>query len=93
MKVKQGQSFLDMVVQGTGGIENAFEMSLANERSITDDVVIGEELMPTAVTDKVMQRLLRQTQPATAVANYDAEFNPVSDGIGVMIIEETFIVR
>jgi len=93
MEAKQGQSFLDLVLQGTGALENAFAMSLANGKSITDDVVIGEEVTPTAVTDKVMQRLLSQTQPATAVANYDAEFNPVSDGIGVMIIEETFIVR
>ena len=93
MKVKQGQSFLDMVVQGTGSIENAFEMSIANERSITDELAIGEEIAATSITNKIIQKLLSQNEPATAIANYGFDYNPVADGIGAMIIEETFIVR
>lgn len=93
MITEQGQSFLDLVVQGTGSVENAFAMSLENFKSITDDVIVGEEVAATTITNKAVQRLLSQSKPATAVSNYNSEYNPVSDGIGAMVIEETFIVR
>lgn len=39
--IKQGQSFLDAVLEGTGDISNAFVMAQANGCSITDAPAIG----------------------------------------------------
>ena len=95
MKVKQGQSFLDLVVQETGSIENAFEMSLLNERSITEDLSVGTEITASKVTNRLTVNLFGgKHKPATGINNQELEeITPFDPGIGEMIIGQTFIVR
>ncbi len=91
--IKQGQSFLDKVLEQTGSIENAFEMALANDLSITDVLIIGDVLKPAGKIKNVIVSLFGENnEPATALtASYIAENE--NFGIGKMAIGSTFIIR
>jgi len=93
-RVKIGQSFFDKVTQFTGSFENAFEASILNGISVTDDVVIGETFKYGDVTNKrVVSFFNVNNEPATAIKNLQA-LEPVENvGIGYMIIGSTFKVR
>lgn len=92
-KVYQGQSFFDKVIENTGSIDNAFEMALLNGMSITDDVVIGQELKIGVLINKsVVSFFGEMNRPATQVSEYQKELIE-SLGIGKMAIGSTFIVR
>lgn len=91
-KVYQGQSFLDKVIETTGDIENGFKMSILNGLSITDDVVIGQELKTTEVTLKSIVSIFNDNKrPATAITMEQMQ-EIESKGIGYMRIGSTFIV-
>ena len=91
-KVYQGQSFLDKVIELTGSVENAFEMAILNGLSITDNVVIGQELKTTEVTLKSIVSIFNEKRrPATGITvEHMQEIE--SKGIGYMRIGTTFIV-
>ena len=42
--ILHNQSFLDLAIQHTGSVENAFVLALQNGKSLTDDLVAGEQL-------------------------------------------------
>jgi len=94
MIVEQGQSFWDMVIQGTGDIENAFARALLNGVSVTDDLPIGYEFKTGDVTNKRIQALFNpKHKPATFEAfPSTGDLSPVKGGIGYMQIEVDFIV-
>lgn len=91
-KVYAGQSFLDKVIEITGSVENAFSMAILNGVSITDPVVVGTELNASIVTVKGIVVLFEYNRPATAITNQNHELIVADEGIGAMIIENTFIV-
>lgn len=94
MIAKQGQSFCDLVIQGTGDIENLFATALLNGLSITDNLIIGQEIKFTGKENKSILDLWSENNlPATAITDQDLDVIVSYDGIGVMIIEENFIVR
>ena len=73
--VYSGQSFFDKVIENTGSIENAVEMALLNEISITDNIVVGSGLLISTITNKV-------------VAGYfDDDNKPASLGYEIAAIE------
>lgn len=91
-KVYQGQSFLDKVLETTGSIDNAFAMAILNGMSITDDVVVGQELKATGATLKsVVSIFNNKKRPATAITMEQLQ-EIESKGIGYMRIGTTFIV-
>jgi translation initiation factor 2 beta subunit (eIF-2beta)/eIF-5 len=91
-KVYQGQSFLDKVLETTGSIDNAFAMAILNGMSITDDVVVGQELKATGVTLKSVVSIFNdKKRPATAITMEQLQ-EIESKGIGYMRIGTTFIV-
>jgi len=91
-KIYQGQSFLDKVIECTGSVENAFEMALLNGISITDDVVIGQELKPFTITNALIFGLFGDlNRPATMIAQSQIE-EIENIGIGKMIVGTNFIV-
>ncbi|WP_281233513.1 hypothetical protein [Flavobacterium gelatinilyticum] len=93
-KVYQGQSFLDKTIEMTGSIDNVFLMALENNRSITDNLSIGEDLKFTGKRTSVITELFTNlNRCATKLTNSDYQFIIADDGIGAMIIESTFIVR
>lgn len=93
-KVYAGQSFFDKALEITGSVENAFAMAVLNNKSITDTLIVGEELKPSIVTAKGIVNLFsKYNRPATGITNQNHELIVADEGIGAMIIEDTFIVR
>ncbi len=88
--VKQGQSFLDKVVQQTGSFENALAMAILNNKSITASLEIGEEIQGSGITNKrVVAFFNKYNEPSTALTNN--EIMAIEGlGIGQMVIENTF---
>ena len=93
-KVYAGQNFCDKVVENTGSIENVVAMAIANNTSITQELVVNSELKVTPVTNKqVVALFFELKKPATALSNRNFEIVVPDGGIGAMIIESTFIVQ
>lgn len=87
----EGQSFLDIALQG-GSLENILKIDPSI--SITDEPVIGKNYnvpVENAPISNYYQR--NKIEPATALSDLDASIIIPDDGIGAMIIENTFIVR
>lgn len=85
-KPAQGQSFLDMVLQMTGSIDNAVEMAVVNGMQLTDTVATGQTLRGTAITDVATAgHWNRNRKPATAwpllVMDEQNEFFPGLPGM------------
>lgn len=85
-RVDQGQSFLDMVLQMTGSIDNAVDMAIANGVQLTDTMATGQVLNGTPVTDSdTAGQWNRNRKPATAwpllVIDEQNEFFPGLPGM------------
>ena len=92
-KVHQGQSFLDKVIEMTGSVDNAFAMALENNVSITDSLAIGTLLTYSgAVTKSVSSLFGDGNRCATAITKQNHELIVADEGIGAMVIEDTFII-
>lgn len=76
---KQGQWLGDIVVREAGSIEAIFEMAVENNMSITDAIVVGQELQtPINIDKRVMNYYqINGIYPATNILN---ENGIVSDG-------------
>ncbi len=93
VKVKQGQSLLDIAVQYTGSVENAFSIALLNSISLADQLEINQELIVPEPTNRSIVALFSDKNiPASYKALTEAQL-PETGGIGEMIIEQTFIVN
>jgi hypothetical protein len=87
----EGQSFLDIAIQG-GSLENILKID--PNISITDEPEIGKNynvVIENAPISNYYQR--NQIKPATALSDLDTSIVKPLDGIGTMIIENTFIIR
>ncbi|RTY71566.1 hypothetical protein [Flavobacterium sp. LB2P53] len=92
-KVYQGQSFLDKVIEMTGSADNAFAMALENNVSITDSLAIGTLLTYSGTVIKSISSLFNDNNRcATAITKQNHELIVADEGIGAMIIENTFII-
>jgi hypothetical protein len=90
--VYQGQTFLDKVLETTGSIENAFEMSLLNGCAVTDDFAIGAVVSVSLITNAVLANSFSATnRPASSSAALNIPQDSI--GIGKMIIGKTFTIR
>ncbi len=90
-KAQQGQSFLDMVVQLTGNIDNALDMALKNNVSITDNIAIGAEFTAVSTTNKSVVEYMENNNPATAINTEDSTLT-IYEGISFWAIDNDFIV-
>lgn len=87
----EGQSFLDIALQG-GSLENILKID--PNISITDDPVIGKIYNVPIENSAISNYYQRnEIEPATALSDADISIITPDDGIGAMIIENTFIVR
>jgi hypothetical protein len=91
-KVYNSQSFFDKVIECTGSIENAFAMVLLNGISVTDDILIGQQLKTTPITNNAIVDFFGDlNRPATMITI--AQIEEIENiGIGKMIIGTNFIV-
>lgn len=91
------QSLFDIAIQHTGNVENAFKIAVANELSMTDDLVSGMQiLIPDTVIVNAELRdyfTAKKIKPATAMSDDDRTLcNNAQKGIGYMQIGRTFKV-
>lgn len=91
--VQSGQNFIDKVLEITGSDENAFAMALANNRSITDAVIVGQEFIKTQVTRIGIAELFsNNNRPITGFIS-TLDFEGELTGIGRMMIGTNFIIE
>ncbi len=90
--VKDRQTMLDIALQQTGSLENAFDLSAKNGISLTDELKDGQILNAVNIdNEKVVRRYqVKSIIPATAIDNETKSVYP--GGIGYMAIEINFIV-
>lgn len=94
--ILNNQSLIDIALQHRGTATAAFEIAVANELSLTDDLTVGKiQVIPeTLYANRDIADYYRSKGllPATAVTDNFIEeiYDP---GIGEMIIEKTFIIR
>lgn len=92
--ILHNQSFLDLAIQHTGSVENAFILALQNGKSLTDDLVAGEQLYLENTKnnkDILSYYQSKKLQPATGVSRTgDSSFQ--LRGIGYWVISNDFKV-
>ena len=70
------QSLLDLAIQHTGSVENAFILALQNGKSLTDDLVAGEQLsLKNTKNNKDILNYYqsKKLQPATAFSQKEED--------------------
>lgn len=89
LKVKSGQSLLDMAVEHSGGMEGAFPLAEVNGISLTDDLSVGDRLEPSPVVDERTALLFGNMvhKPATALTEDDFDLDD-----DIEIFDDTFDV-
>ena len=90
--ILHNQSFLDLAIQHTGSVENAFVLALQNGKSLTDDLVAGEQLSlenPKNSKDILSYYQSKKLQPATGVSHTGGSSLQLQ-GIGYWVISNDF---
>lgn len=95
--ILHNQSLLDLAIQHTGTAENAFDLALANNRSLTDDLQAGESLGLTTHGIQPNKDILnyyqsKKLQPATGINYQSSTINDKPRGIDYWVIQMDFIV-
>jgi hypothetical protein len=85
--VQPGQTIIDLAIQYCGSVEVANELAQLNDKSITDELQVGETLLvPEVFNKRVRQVVVEQSiQPATNLGDDE-------EGIGYWGIEYDFII-
>ena len=92
--ILHNQSFLDLAIQHTGSVENAFILALQNGKSLTDDLVAGEQLYLENTKnnkDILSYYQSKKLQPATGVSHTGGSSLQLQ-GIGYWVISNDFKV-
>lgn len=94
VQVKDRQSLLDMAVQTSGSMEAAFDLSVANDVSLTEVLAEGHVLNTVAAVNAATVRRysVQGIRPATALS--DEEMAALGEeGVNFMGIEIDFVVN
>lgn len=90
--VLHNQSLLDVCLQHTGSIESVFELAMANDLAITDDVQAGQILeLPEGIAmdkDILNYYKAKNIQPATKIQEQTTNNEPNSDGVFPLVLPE-----
>ena len=93
VNIEPNQSLLDIAIQENGNLADIANISKANNVSVTDTLIAGDTLdIPSTITraiDIAVFYTKNELLPATGIREDEISL----DGIGIMIIEDTFIVR
>lgn len=97
MRIISGQSLSDIAIQEDGNIETVFEWAVKNEKSITEKLDPGEQLLSpeSGLKNIGISDFFKgiKKKVSTGLTNEDTIIIVPDDGIGAMIIQDTFIVR
>jgi hypothetical protein len=94
IQVKHNQSFLDVVLQSTGGFNGLLENAVDNAKSITDELIPGTMInVTTGIEDVDIYNFFanKSVTPAFALTGANILENS-SAGIGYMQLENNFKV-
>lgn len=90
--VLSNQSFLDLAIQHTGTVYNAFAIAVANNMAVSDSLASGSSLIipDTVIIETDIRDYLKNKgiKPATAIT--DESILEDKKGIGVMKLTKTF---
>lgn len=91
--VSKGQNLVDLALQETGSVEGLLSVLRNNNYAPDDDAVPGTVLktMTVDVVDDKVKTFYRSLSYVVNTGDSSTE-EPITGGIGVMIIEDTFIV-
>ena len=94
-KVSEGQTLLDITLQGTGDLTRVFEIAALNSVDITDDLSIGSNLViPEPAIDKMyLVDLFAPVYRKPKSADTETDQIKGRDGISFWIIENDFVVQ
>ena len=94
VKILHNQSILDLAIQHTGSVENAFSIAIANGICVSDDLNAGSELEVLGKVNIDIQNYFsaKQIRPATAITTAVIDNEPQLGGIGHMQIGRNFKV-
>lgn len=90
-----GQNLFDLAIQHCGSLEAAFDLAIANDLSLTDDLQAGQELdLPAVQNAQVVQYYsVNRLQPATGITQDELnELLNTGEGIEFWAIEYEFAV-
>lgn len=94
--VLHNQSLLDACLQHTGTIESLFDLALANDLSVTDDLTAGQgfEIPSNAQKDKDILNYYtaKNIQPATGFTQTDLQILERLEGISIWAVNLDFKV-
>ena len=93
--ILHNQSFLDLAIQHTGSVENAFVLALQNGKSLTDDLVAGEQLYLENTKnnkDILSYYQSKKLQPATGVSHTGGSSLQLQ-GIGYWVLGYEFKIN
>ncbi len=94
--VLHNQSLLDFAIQHTGSPQNAFEIAMANDMSVTEQLTAGTELIvpETVAMDVDIKNYYssKAIKPATDITQTE-EQEETPEGISVWILNQNFIVQ
>lgn len=90
-KKKQGQNFLDLVVQQSGSFEEIINAAVLNDMSLTENLSIGTDVKNQNIKDSDNVKILNQNLPATALRGNVDDLTS-QEGISIWAIGQTFIV-
>lgn len=93
--VRRRQSLLDISIQQTGSMEEIFDIVHDNSKSISDDLIVGEDIIANNLTVKSIADYFRinDIRPATAITM--EEINAIVgrlEGVDYWIVERDFVV-
>lgn len=92
--ILHNQNLLDLAIQHTGSVENAFAIAVANGLSLTDDLEAGRESgIPKVEQNKdiLSYYQAKKLQPATGISLAGNQLNQ-SEGIDYWAIQMDFVV-
>lgn len=88
------QSLCDVIVQLSGSLEKSFSWLNENDLSMTDDLIVGQELKVSTIDNADIANYLkaRNVVPATALSIDEETALNENEGIGYWAIESDFVV-
>ncbi len=90
-RVLQGQSFIDKVIEQCGSLESVVEASVLNNRSITDDAIIGDVYQMPPTNNRLIVEFYKHRDCATALTE-EMQVEEQPQGIGYWAIGVDFVV-
>lgn len=94
--VLHNQSLFDVALQHSGSIESIFEIILANDLSLTDEVKAGQTLtIPDIIlkdNDILSYYTAKKIQPATGFTAEDKQVLERQEGISIWAINLDFLI-